>query len=50
MMASVVVAVQLSSIWALHSAMMIGQLDRTITTMPMSKATQTRSLQAAITT
>ena len=50
MMASVVAAVQQSSIWALHSAMMIGQLDHIITTMPMSKDTQTRSLQVAITT
>lgn len=42
MMASVVVAVQQSSIWARRTAMMIGQQAITITTMPMSRVTRTR--------
>ena len=50
MMASVVAAVQQSSIWVLRSAMMIGQQAITITTMPMSRVTRTRFPRLVTTT
>ena len=50
MMASVVAAVQQSSIWALRTAMMIGQQAITITTMPMSRVTRTKFPRLVATT